>query len=239
MLQREFTDLKRSVCSLPTKLNYFNSPRLKLGFNFWTKTSAEIGKLFFLIKKLLLSLISNQTKSSTRGTSLIRTTLAFLVLALYLFVSPNMAVKATREEKVLADQTKKTVVITSEIIADKIPNFLAPVHGYISTYFSSFHPGIDIPNPIGTPVAATDKGVVTFAGWTNSGHGNLVIVTHNLGFVSYYAHLSTIKVKLGQSIASGEVIGNVGSTGNSTGAHLHFEIHQNGVALNPLKFIQP
>lgn len=146
-------------------------------------------------------------------------------------------VKANWEEKVIPAAVKADI-IKGEIIAEKIPDFHAPVHGYISTYFSHFHPGIDIPNPIGSPVAASYTGVVIFAGWTHSGHGNLVIIRHN-GFETFYAHLSGITVKEGQTITQGETIGRVGSTGNSTGAHLHFEIHENGVTLNPLRYFTP
>ena len=108
-----------------------------------------------------------------------------------------------------------------------------------SSLYQPFHTGIDIPNPLGSPVAAAEKGIVFFEGWTTSGHGNLVIIRHNNGFETFYAHLSTITVKEGQVVSQGDLIGRVGSTGNSTGSHLHFELHQNGVAQNPLKYFKP
>lgn len=94
------------------------------------------------------------------------------------------------------------------------------------------HLGIDIPDPIGTPVHAAGSGVVTFAGWSH-GYGNLVRIDHGDGNETRYAHLSAIAVGIG-SVEQGTVIGNVGSTGRSTGAHLHFEVRQNGAPVDPL-----
>jgi murein DD-endopeptidase MepM/ murein hydrolase activator NlpD len=89
---------------------------------------------------------------------------------------------------------------------------------------SEFHYGIDIGAPQGTPIRAAMNGTVVFAGWNNQGYGNLVILEHSNGTRTYYAHMSTISVSPGMSIAGGSIIGQVGSTGNSTGPHLHFEI---------------
>lgn len=239
MFKRKFANHIRLVCSPVKQLNSALKFNPKSTLNLWIKKSAKTGRLLFPIKKSLSQLVSNQIQSSKPYAKQIRAILALLVLTLFLIISPNMAVKAVREEKVLADQSQKTVLLSAEIVAAKIPEFLAPTKGSISTWFSSFHPGIDIPNPITTEVKAADSGQVTFAGWTSSGHGNLIIIRHTLGFETYYAHLSTIRAVLGQKVEIGEVIGNVGSTGNSTGSHLHFEIHQNSGAINPLRFISP
>jgi len=97
------------------------------------------------------------------------------------------------------------------------------------------HSGVDIANPTGTPVYAADDGTVNFAGW-NGGYGNLVRITNTSTMQTYYAHLSKINVKAGQAVKKGEVIGLVGSTGNSTGPHLHFEVRINGGTVNPLNY---
>jgi murein DD-endopeptidase MepM/ murein hydrolase activator NlpD len=95
------------------------------------------------------------------------------------------------------------------------------------------HDGIDFPAPYGTPVGAAGVGTVISAGWNSGGYGNLVIVQHRLGYQTYYAHLSRFAVHSGSSVAGGVRIGYVGSTGHSTGPHLHFEVRHNGVPINP------
>ncbi|OEH86802.1 hypothetical protein BHU72_00595 [Desulfuribacillus stibiiarsenatis] len=97
------------------------------------------------------------------------------------------------------------------------------------------HSGIDVPRPTGTAVYAADDGTVIFAGW-NGGYGRLVRITHTNSMQTYYAHLNSINVEVGQSVKKGEVIGSIGSTGNSTGPHLHFEVRINGGTVNPLNY---
>ncbi len=96
-----------------------------------------------------------------------------------------------------------------------------------------FHTGLDYPASSGTRVAAAGRGCVTFAGWDPSGYGNLVIIGHRLGMTSYYAHLSSIAVPKGRCLVAGNLVGRVGSTGNSTGPHLHFELRLRGAAVPP------
>ena len=86
------------------------------------------------------------------------------------------------------------------------------------------HPGIDIAAGLGAPIYASDTGVVVFAGWSTRGYGNLVIIDHGNGWQTAYAHLSQINVACGGAIYQGQVLGAAGSTGNSTGSHLHFEM---------------
>jgi len=112
--------------------------------------------------------------------------------------------------------------------------FIWPVSGGISQYFAWYHPGIDITNSPGTPVRVSDSGTVVVAGWPdNYGYGNRVIVDHGNAFRTLYAHLSAIYVAPGQTVSKGDVIGAVGSTGRSSGPHLHFEVIKDGVHLNP------
>jgi murein DD-endopeptidase MepM/ murein hydrolase activator NlpD len=97
---------------------------------------------------------------------------------------------------------------------------------YLSGYNFSwrYHPGIDIATQLGDPIYASDTGVVVFAGWNSQGYGNLVVLDHGNGWETLYAHLSEFNVDCGQAVYQGDVVGYAGSTGNSTGAHLHFEI---------------
>ncbi len=115
--------------------------------------------------------------------------------------------------------------------------FAWPVRGAISQRFYYYHPGIDIGDPTGTPVVAADSGYVAVAGWSNVGYGNYIVIDHGNGSRTLYGHLSRIDVKAGQPVKSGQQIGAVGATGNATGPHLHFEVHQNGAAHNPLDLL--
>jgi hypothetical protein len=108
----------------------------------------------------------------------------------------------------------------------------------ISGYgYSGIHPAIDIAGAIGNAAFAADSGVVVFAGWSNYGYGYMVVIDHGNGWQTAYAHLSAVAVTCGQSVFQGGYIGAVGSTGNSTGAHLHFELVYNGAKPNPLDYL--
>ncbi len=120
--------------------------------------------------------------------------------------------------------------------------FVWPVTGHITSLFGQLvqgkpHRGLDIGAWMGAPVVASDSGYVAFAGWDRTGYGNLVIINHGNGFVTYYGHMSKIFVKRGQSVAQGQRIGSVGCTGNCTGPHLHFEIRYRNVFRNPIGFL--
>ena len=115
-----------------------------------------------------------------------------------------------------------------------------PVAGTVTSEFGSrwgqVHTGIDISAPSGTPISAGKGGTVIVAGF-NGGYGNLVVVDHGNGFTTAYAHMSAISTNVGARVSQGQVIGAVGSTGHSTGPHLHFECRINGVAQNPRNFL--
>jgi murein DD-endopeptidase MepM/ murein hydrolase activator NlpD len=100
------------------------------------------------------------------------------------------------------------------------------------------HKGIDIAGPIGTPIYAAADGIVTFAGWNAGGYGNLVEIEHPDGSLTLYAHNHRILVREGQNVSQGEQVAEMGSTGFSTGPHLHFEIHPSGQgAVNPIAYL--
>ena len=99
------------------------------------------------------------------------------------------------------------------------------------------HQGVDFAAPVGTPVHSTADGVVTFAG-RQGAYGNLIKIEHELGTETRYAHLSRIRVKPGQRVSQGELIGDMGNTGRSTGPHLHYEVRVNGRAVDPMSFIK-
>ena len=107
-----------------------------------------------------------------------------------------------------------------------------PVGGYLSQAFHPGHNGLDFGIVVGTPVQSTMDGKVIHAGWNNEGYGNLVIV-ENGAYRTYYAHLSSIPVSIGDTVNAGATIGLSGNTGNSTGPHLHYEIRENKVPIDP------
>lgn len=117
-------------------------------------------------------------------------------------------------------------------------NFVWPATGRMTQGYRFYHKALDIANKVGGAVLAADGGTVVGAGWLDSfGYGNRVIIDHGNGFVTLYAHLSTVQVQSGQRVNRGDLIGRMGSTGRSTGTHLHFEIRQGGVLLSPLNFL--
>lgn len=99
------------------------------------------------------------------------------------------------------------------------------------------HKGVDLAGPVGTPIHATAEGVVTFSG-RQRGYGIVVKIRHAFGFETIYAHLNATHVEAGQSVSRGQRIGDMGSTGRSTGSHLHYEVRIDGEAVNPVKFIE-
>ncbi|WP_059171632.1 M23 family metallopeptidase [Bacillus sp. FJAT-27445] len=121
-------------------------------------------------------------------------------------------------------------------------SFLWPASGgYVSSHtgyrWGKMHKGIDIARPSNHTIKAADNGTVVSAGW-DGGYGNKIVINHNNGFKTVYAHLSSIDVRVGQTVAKGSKIGNMGSTGDSTGLHLHFEVYKNGSLQNPMKFLR-
>lgn len=100
---------------------------------------------------------------------------------------------------------------------------------------SKFHEGMDFSAPQGTDVYATGDGTVVQMGW-QSGYGNRIVIDHGFGYQTVYAHLRDFRTKLGKKVVRGEVIGGVGSTGKSTGPHLHYEVHVKGKVVNPVNY---
>lgn len=146
----------------------------------------------------------------------------------------------TESSRLVQEAVDQIVVVgTKEGVATG--SFIKPTVGRLSSPFGPrwgrFHYGIDLANRTGTDVVAADGGVVTRVGMAGS-YGNLIIIDHQNGTSTRYAHLSAYNVKVGDVVAQGQSIGKIGSTGRSTGPHLHFEVRVGGVAKNPLNFIK-
>ncbi|WP_051189127.1 peptidoglycan DD-metalloendopeptidase family protein [Halalkalibacillus halophilus] len=116
------------------------------------------------------------------------------------------------------------------------------VGGYISSHqgprWGSYHKGIDIAGPSDRAILAADNGTVTSAGYNSGGYGNKIVINHNNGYRSVYAHMSSLNVSPGDTVQKGEKIGVMGSTGHSTGIHLHFELYKNGSLVNPTNYVR-
>ncbi len=149
---------------------------------------------------------------------------------------------------IVPDGVKKTVVASPSYSVKNIfspPASISssklqwPTNSYrITQYYRWRHSGLDISNKTGQPAYAAETGKVEAAGWNRGGYGYYVIINHGGGLKTLYAHLSKISVKNGQNVSRGSVIGAVGSTGRSTGPHLHFEVRVNGIRVNPLGYIR-
>lgn len=148
--------------------------------------------------------------------------------------------RATISKTVVSEPVKQIVHYGTKVSVTT-GKFKRPVSGgAITSYYgyrrSGFHTGIDIARPKGTKIYAADGGTVTFAG-RSGGYGLLIKIDHGNGYSTYYAHCSALSVKKGQQVNKGDVIGKVGSTGNSTGSHLHFEVRLHGNTKNPLNYV--
>ena len=124
-------------------------------------------------------------------------------------------------------------------VSNKDLNRIASGFGYrIDPIYKTvkLHAGLDFAAPQGTPIYATANGRITIAGNTGDGYGNHVVINHGYGYETLYGHMSRVKVRAGQQVKRGEVIGWVGSTGKSTGPHCHYEVHKNGQKIDPVYF---
>jgi murein DD-endopeptidase MepM/ murein hydrolase activator NlpD len=145
--------------------------------------------------------------------------------------------------KYAASGSVNTAGTTSSAKASLGITLIRPVSGTISSRFGvgsairrSAHTGLDIATSTGTPIAAAASGTVTFSGYKGS-YGNMIVISHGNNVQTYYGHCSKLYVSAGETVSQGQTIGAVGSTGNSTGPHLHLEVRVNGVAYNPQNYV--
>lgn len=146
----------------------------------------------------------------------------------------------------LAAMMQKDVPGASSFLGDDTPVTTPtgwPTDGFISSGYglrwngAEFHQGIDIAAEMGTPIVATADGVVTIAGWNAGGYGNMVDIDHGSGVSTRYGHASAVVVTAGQRVRRGQIIAYVGSTGHSTGPHLHYEVRLSGQPVNPSSYL--
>lgn len=163
---------------------------------------------------------------------------------LYTITSQNgvRTAKSVASEKVTTPAVNEVTVVGTKVIPSLGTGTFAwpAVGGYISSHmgsrFDGHHRGIDIARPSDRTIKASDNGVVTAVGWEGT-YGNRVVIDHNNGYKTLYAHLASSNVKVGQVVGQGAAIGVMGTTGNSTGIHLHFEVQLNGALVNPMSVL--
>ena len=168
------------------------------------------------------------------------------VAQLYVEPAKSVAKASTTKSsttKYEATGTVNTALTTSSAKANLGITLIRPVSGTITSRFGegsrlrrSSHTGLDIATSSGTPVVAAASGTVTFSGYKGS-YGNLLVITHSNGVQTYYGHCSALYVSAGAQVSQGQTVAAVGSTGNSTGPHLHLEVRVDGVAYNPQNYV--
>lgn len=158
-----------------------------------------------------------------------------------LYVKPSVSgVKVAMTKTTKVKQTTSSNTMSNNKVNLGI-NLITPTKGIVTSRFGqrarNNHKGIDIGAPKGTPIYAAASGTVIYSGNRNDGYGNYIILNNGNGITTYYAHCSELLASLGQHVEQGQLIGKVGSTGNSTGNHLHFEVRVNGTAQNPQNYV--
>jgi len=134
------------------------------------------------------------------------------------------------------EKTKKPIVNGVLLAVTPVQGRITSRYGHVSSRRSGAHTGTDIACAYGTPIKAVASGTVTFSGW-NGSYGKIIKISHGNGVETWYAHCSELYATVGQHVNAGDVIAAVGSTGNSTGNHLHLEIRLNGSTLNPQRYL--
>ena len=154
-----------------------------------------------------------------------------------------VAKKTTTSTKYASTGSVNTSLTTSSAKANLGISLIRPVSGIVTSRFGaasairrSSHTGLDLATSTGTPIKAAASGTVTFSGYKGS-YGNLMVITHENGVQTYYGHCSQLYLSAGATVSQGQTIAAVGSTGNSTGPHLHFEVRVNGTAYNPENYV--
>ncbi|MBK5251046.1 MAG: peptidoglycan DD-metalloendopeptidase family protein [Peptostreptococcaceae bacterium] len=165
--------------------------------------------------------------------------------SIYVPEDSNEVITLIENEKEIIDKFSKDLEERLDFLDARPDQF--PATGRITSPFGfrihpttgkkDYHKGIDIANEQGTPIFAAGSGVVTYVGY-NGGYGRMIIISHGYGYKSVYAHLKSASVNLGDAVEKGNKIALMGSTGLSTGSHLHFEIHYNGKQINPLNILE-
>ncbi len=195
--------------------------------------------------------IYHDTDTLTRGQEVVQVKGedGFYTYEIETFYADGVATHEVRTDLERKEPTDEVILRGTRPPTVATGSFIYPVKNIVTSYYgwrtlngkSDFHYGIDLRAAVGTAIAASDGGKVAFAGelgGINASYGKLIIIDHENGFRSYYAHLSSFSVKAGDRVYQGQIIGKSGVTGNVTGPHLHFEIRKDGLTQNPLNYLK-
>jgi len=234
--------LKSEISSLPMIENYLNSSENVLSLQ--TVSSVVV------TKEIPFETVKTESNVLSVGTNkVVKNGEKGLKEITYRVYSLNgvETKRIVESEKIISKPVSKEIAVgTKRVVAPNRGNSGSmhwPVKRVEGMYVSSYvgdgrgHKGMDIVAPASTPIYAATGGTVTFSGWDSSGYGYKIVVKHSNGFETLYAHCSALYVKKGDVVAKGEHIAAVGTTGRSTGNHLHFEVHQNGSIKDPANYI--
>ncbi|WZL71599.1 M23 family metallopeptidase [Clostridiaceae bacterium 35-E11] len=225
--EREIYDLKNRTSAISQKLSALNALELQVRSLVGLKKDTNLSTSKPSSRSAIRSKLSLESNSINESSQTIDQTLEVLSSAMDQEVNNlnNLINDVTVQLKFL--NAKPDRKPASGKIASKFGYRVSPINGK-----SQFHKGIDIANAHGTNIFAAGTGIVTFSGW-NSGYGKTIIISHGYGYRSVYAHNSKNLVEVGDKVNKGDVIAKMGSTGKSTGPHVHFEIHYKGEQINP------
>ncbi|MCA6572523.1 MAG: peptidoglycan DD-metalloendopeptidase family protein [Pseudanabaena sp.] len=217
-------------------------------------TSLEVKRLETEVEKLNAKVRDAEIKEAARKAEEARRLESVKIAAANLNASPNPDRNFDASRSAIASPSDRSGVIpelpqlTARAYLPDVNDyglstgFIWPADGIFTSGFGwrwgRIHAGIDIAAPIGTPILAAASGVVEYANWNDGGYGNMIDIRHADGTITRYAHMNDLYVKEGQTVSQGQTIGSMGSTGFSTGPHLHFEIRPNGgSAIDPMTFL--
>lgn len=208
------------------------------------KLVKELSKKYEKKLDIKIGIVEKITDNNNDGVTTVKTAKADITKELTAKVNKINASKNASYTSSSTSTKKKTTSSTTKVASlNGVKLTVTPVSGTITSRFgsresirSNGHTGLDIAAPKGTSIKAAASGTVTFSGYSG-GYGNLVKISHGDGIVTYYGHCSKLYVSKGDKVSAGDVIAAVGSTGNSTGNHLHFEVVKNGVELNPQNYL--
>ena len=217
-------------------------------------TSLEVKRLESEVDQLNTKVRDAEIKAAARKAEEARKLEAAKIAAANLNASPNPDRNFDDSRSAIANQGDKSGIspqLPQLTASAYLPNvqdyglstgFIWPADGMFTSGYGwrwgKIHAGIDIAAPVGTPILAAASGVVDYAQWNDGGYGNMIDIRHADGTITRYAHMNELHVKEGQTVSQGQLIGEMGSTGFSTGPHLHFEIRPNGgSAIDPMTFL--
>lgn len=194
---------------------------------------------FEIIEKEASAVYQGQTRIETKGKAGKKYLHAYITKVNGVITEENVI-----ESKIITEPVAQVVLIGTKELPPSAGtgDFIMPTSGSLSSPYGSrwgrTHHGIDVAAPTGTAIYASDNGIVVESEYQSNGYGNIIKIDHQNGYVTYYAHCSELYASVGDVVAKGDKIASVGSTGRSTGPHLHFEIRKGDVSQNPYNYIK-